>query len=439
MSTAYESWGRYPRVKPEQVVKLYWRDEIPDLTIFSSPVLAYGLGRSYGDCCLNENGVLLDTAGLNRYISFEPGKGLLRCEAGVSFADIVEKFVPRGWFLPVIPGTKFVTVGGAIANDVHGKNHHRAGTFGRFVPRFELLRSTGERVICSLRKNTGLYKATIGGMGLTGLITWAEILLKPIPSAFIDVEYIKFSTLEEFFALSESSEKDFEYSVSWVDCTTHGENLGRGIFMRGNHADPEKHQLPAEPKSRRLTFPVNAPNFLLNNFTVKVFNSVFYRKQKNKISRKIVHYNPYFYPLDAILKWNRMYGKRGFFQYQCVVPFADGDAAIREILERIGRSGNASFLAVLKTFGNISSPGMLSFPRPGVTLALDMPNQGEKSLKLFKKLDEIVMQAGGALYPCKDARMPGEVFKNSYPAWKDFVQYIDPKFSSSQWRRLNIA
>ncbi|GAB4334257.1 MAG: FAD-binding oxidoreductase [Calditrichia bacterium] len=439
MSITYESWGRIPRVRHSKIVPVAWQDSLPSLSDFDEPVLAYGLGRSYGDSCLNHDGVLLDMRPLNRYLAFDPESGILKCEAGVTLAEIVEHFAPKGWFLPVTPGTKFVTIGGAIANDVHGKNHHVAGTFGKHVQRFELLRSDGERLICSPEENSELFSATIGGLGLTGLILWAEIRLKPIPSQFIEMESIRFESLEEFFRLSKESDSGYEYIVSWIDCTRQGEKLGRGIFMRGNDADPQTVRLPRLPKKRQLVFPIEAPNFLLNSLSVKAFNTLYFNKQVSEKVNKVVHYNPFFYPLDAIHHWNRMYGKRGFFQYQCVVPYKDGDGAIREILDRIGRSGNASFLAVLKTFGEVESPGMLSFPRPGVTLALDLPNQGEKSLRLFEELDRIVKTSGGALYPCKDARMSREMFDISYPNWEEFEKYIDPKFSSSFWRRIKTG
>lgn len=434
-----ESWGRYPRAKPEKILPLYWRDEAPDLSLLEKPLLGYGLGRSYGDSCLNENGVLLDTSRLSRFMLFDEKDGILRCEAGTSLVDILSLIVPKGWFLPVTPGTKFVTIAGAIANDVHGKNHHRSGAFGCFVRQFEILRSDGRRLICSTAENRELFNATIGGMGLTGLILWAEIKLMPISNPFIEMETIRFENIEEFSQLSESSDKEYEYVVSWVDCTARGRSLGRGIFIRGNHAPAGPQPPAARPKQRQISFPMDAPEFLLNKMTISLFNTLYYRKQRKKHLRRRVHYEPFFYPLDAIRQWNRMYGKRGFFQYQCVLPFREGYRATREILERISRSGNASFLSVLKTFGDIPSPGMMSFPRPGITLALDFPNQGEKTLRFFRELDEVVLQSGGALYPAKDARMSKKMFESSYPGWREFARYIDPKFSSSFWRRVTAA
>lgn len=436
MNKNQEPWNRYPILKPETVIPIFWKEDIPELARFSRPVLANGLGRSLGDCCLNEDGVVLDTSRFARFINFDEKKGIIKCEAGVSFAEIISLVLPKGWFLPVTPGTKYVTVGGAIANDVHGKNHHRAGTFGCHVIRFELLRSNGEKIICSKSENSNLYRATIGGLGLTGLILWAEIQLKPVESAFIEMESIRFSSLEEFFDLSVKSDAEYEYVVSWIDCSTGDKKLGRGIFMRGNHASPNNHRLPREPRQKNIIFPFDAPAFLLNKFSVKLFNLFFYHKQLKKHQRQIIYYDPFFYPLDSILYWNRMYGKRGYIQYQFVVPYNDGYDTIRDILHLIAKSGYASFLAVLKTFGNIPSPGMLSFPRPGVTLSLDFPNHGTKLFRLLGELDTIVGEAGGAFYPCKDSRMSLEMFEKSFPDWKIYEKYIDPHFSSSFWRRV---
>lgn len=432
----YPSWGRYPRVAPRRVVPITWRSEIPNLADLPGGVLPYAFGRSYGDSCLNEDGTLLDVSGLRRFIAFDPERGLLRCEAGVRLDEILREFVPRGWFLPVSPGTKFVSVGGAIANDIHGKNHHRAGTWGRHVTRFELLRSTGERLICSPTENVDLFRATIGGLGLTGLITWAEIALKPITNAYIDEEQIRFESLDEFLALTAESDADYEYTVAWVDCFVDDSRYVRGHFMRGNHdPSPERpRQLPE--RKLPLQVPVDLPGVLLNSWTVRAFNSIYYHRQRAKRVRKVIPYEPFFYPLDAIHDWNRMYGRRGFLQYQCVVP-ADGDyAAIKEIFSRIRRSGQGSFLTVLKTFGDVPSPGLLSFPRPGVTLALDFPFRGDSTLHLLDTLDAVVRESGGAVYPAKDARMSAESFQAFFPQWREFAAFVDPHFSSSFWRRV---
>ncbi len=433
------SWGRYPKVRAQEIRPVYWRDEIVDLGQFDRPVLPYGCGRSYGDSCLNEGGILLDVTALNRFIAFDEEAGLLRCEAGVTLADILRLIVPRGWFLPTTPGTKFVTVGGAIANDVHGKNHHNAGTFGCHVTRFELLRSDGRRVLCSPDENPELYRATIGGLGLTGLILWAEIRLRRIPGPFIAKEQIRFRSIDEFFDISADSDQRFEYTMAWVDCLATGRRLGRGLFMRGNHAWPKA--VPgrrAEPRSL-FTVPFDLPPFVLNLATVKAFNTLYYHSQIPRRTSRVVPFDPFFYPLDAIHNWNRLYGAPGFVQYQFVVPFASDRTAIKTILREISASGVVSFLAVLKVFGDVPSPGMLSFPRPGVTLALDFPFRGRRTLQLLDRLDRVVLEHGGALYPAKDARMSAEDFAASYPGWRDFAQYVDPKFSSSFWRRVTPA
>jgi FAD/FMN-containing dehydrogenase len=433
------SWGRYPKVRNSQVEPIYWRNEIPVISALDESVLPFAYGRSYGDSCLNGGGVALDVSHLRRFISFDEETGVLCCEAGISLADILEVMVPRGWFLPVTPGTKFVSVGGAIANNIHGKNHHRGGTFGCHVERFKLLRSNGERLTCSPEENPELFNATIGGLGLTGLILWAEIRLKPIVNPYIDMDHIKFASLDEFFEISAESDADFEYTMSWVDILVGGENLCRGIFMRGNHN--QERALAQKPlkKPLPLAVPVDFPSFVLNTLTVKTFNELYYHKQVAKRVHHVVSYDPFFYPLDSIHNWYRMYGRRGFLQYQFVVPFEDGHYAMREILGRIRRSGEGSFLTVLKKFGDIRSPGMLSFPRPGLTLALDFAYGGPKTLRLLDDLDRIVLDSGGAVYPAKDARMSPETFQASFPRWQEFSAYIDPHFSSSFWRRVTAG
>ena len=431
MTTAYQSWGRYPRAS-QQAVHLDWIHENP-FNAVPGGMLPYGQGRSYGDCCLNDGGALIVTARSNRLIAFDAERGLLRCEAGVTLADILDFTVPRGWFLPVSPGTKFVSVGGAIANDVHGKNHHRGGCFGAHVPRFELLRSDGSRRICSAAENGELYRATIGGLGLTGLILWADVQLKKVAGALIDMESIKFGDLEEFFAVSGASDREYEYTVAWLDCVSAGSSFGRGIFMRGNHGQQPETRAP-----RRLSasIPLSFPAWALNHLTIKAFNSVWYGKQRRKQVRLTQHYDPFFYPLDMVGAWNRIYGKTGPLQFQCVVPKNDSRAVVREILQQVVKNGTASFLSVMKEFGDQSSPGLLSFPRPGVTLCMDFSFRGERTLELFALLERIVREARGAMYPAKDVSMSGESFRQFFPQWERFAQSIDPRCSSSFWRRV---
>jgi len=428
------SWGRVLRVE-HVVASLANRfDSLPNLASDSQTCLPYGNGRSYGDSCLNVGGVSLKTRALDRFISFDPSSGRLCCEAGVMLSEILRLIVPQGWFLPVTPGTRFVTVGGAIANDVHGKNHHVTGTFGCHVARIELLRSDGQRLICSDTVNADYFAATVGGLGLTGLITWAEIQLHRIANPWVDAETIRYESLDEFFDLCAESDRDYEYTVSWVDCAGKGERLGRGLLMRGNHAPAGTVLGKYSPKT--IIFPFAPSVSMINSLTLKAFNTAYYHKQLQKKNRQIQHYEPFFYPLDGILEWNRMYGSNGFYQYQCVIPSQCGKEAISDLLKEIAQSGMGSFLAVLKVCGNIQSPGMLSFPLPGVSLALDFPNRGEELHQLFSQLDSIVNSAGGRLYPAKDGRMSGELFRSGYPRWQEFANYIDPRFSSSFWRRV---
>ena len=434
--SSYQSWGRYP--KAVQDVRPYGsrKEKLPIGDKDTKTFLGYGYGRSYGDSCLNDDGVLIATRGLNRIINLDQNTGELYCEAGVLLSEILEYIVPRGWFLKATPGTKFVTVGGAIANDVHGKNHHRTGTFGCNVIEFELLRSDGQRLVCSNTQNFEWFCATIGGLGLTGIITTAKIQLMPIHNAFMQVETIKYANLDEFFELSDASEKDFEYTVAWIDCMAKNDSLGRGLFSRGNHLPPTDSSTLPEHKPSTLSMPCDLPGFTLNRFTVKAFNFLYYNKQIKRHANSTTHYSPFFYPLDSIQHWNRMYGKKGFMQHQCVVPIDDGKEAIREIIQAISASGYGSFLAVLKIFGDIKSPGLMSFPRRGITLALDFPNQGDKVFTLLNELDVIVSECNGAVYPAKDARMSGENFRNFFPQWTELQQFMDPQFSSSFWRRV---
>ncbi len=431
-----KSWGRYPHVAPGKVETLRLLTDLPDLAQFEGSVLPYACGRSYGDSCMNEGGVSLDVSQLKNFLAFDPETGLLRCEAGLTLAEIIEVMLPRGWFLPVSPGTKYVSVGGAIANDVHGKNHHKAGTFGRHVTQFMLLRSSGEQLLCSPTENVELFRATIGGLGLTGLILWAEFRLKPVVNSYIDVEEIRFRNLAEFFELSRDSDKDFEYTVSWADNQARGKDIGRGIFIRGNHSQ-SRYLTSQTPKRKQLfSVPVEIPFSLLNRASITAFNTAFYYGLHYKrVARKVTSYEPFFYPLDVVGRWNRFYGKGGLLQYQCVVPYGNDTTAMTQIMGKIAAQGEG-FLTVVKNFGDLKSPGMLSFPRPGTTIALDFPYHGQKTLLLLDQLDMIVREHGGAVYPAKDARMTAESFQQYFPNWQEFAKYIDPKFSSSFWRRV---
>lgn len=428
------SWGRVKRVPQRLTVIKDRHASLPPLPAGVGSVLPFGNGRSYGDSCLNENGELLLARALDRFISFDPETGELVCESGVLLADILRLFVPQGWFLPATPGTRYITLGGAIANDVHGKNHHHAGTLGAHVQRFEILRSDGSRRVCSREDHALLFAATVGGLGLTGLITWAALRLRRIANPWMDAETIRFPNLDGFFEVCAESDRDYEHTVAWIDCSGRGKRLGRGLFMRGNHAPASA--TPGHYRSREVTLPVVPPVSLVNSLSLRAFNTLYYHKQPARQTRDLQHYEPFFYPLDGLLEWNRMYGPRGFYQYQCAIPMAAGRAATSQLLDEIGRSGLGSFLAVLKLFGRQISPGLLSFPLHGITLALDFPNRGEKLHRLFERLDAIVVEAGGRLYPAKDGRMPGSLFRAGYPEWRAFSEWVDPRFSSSFWRRV---
>ncbi|HLG20131.1 MAG TPA: FAD-binding oxidoreductase [Bdellovibrionota bacterium] len=425
-----QSWGRVFHPS-QQILPVGWRHEPLRFDAISTSVLPYGRGRSYGDSCLNDGGTLLATRRLDRFIDFHSETGVLRCEGGVRLDAILRTFVPKGFFIPITLGTKLISVGGAIANDVHGKNHHCAGTFGRHVLRFELLRSDGRRVVCSPTDNTDLFQATVAGLGLTGLILWADIRLQKITGPMVSAESIRFESLDEFLELSDSSNRDYEHSAAWADLLAS--RRVRGLFMRGNFSEGDG----AKRKSRfRIKIPMNAPNFLLNRWTMKTFNALYFERQTRKVARQVLSYDPFFFPLDSIRRWNRMYGKRGFFQYQCVVPEQDRTASLPVLLDRARRSGSGPFLVVMKTFGDLRSPGMLSFPLKGVTVSLDFPNDGAVTRKTMDDLDAIVQESGGAVYPAKDARMSPEHFKAYFPRWREFSAFIDPKFSSSFWRRV---
>jgi FAD/FMN-containing dehydrogenase len=431
------SWGRWPRYQ-HTIVPIYSRFEpLPG----TSPLLPYGNGRSYGDVCLNAGGTLITTRSLDRMISFDPIAGVLECEAGVLLADIISLVAPRGWFLTVLPGTASVTVGGAIANDVHGKNHHRVGSFGNHVLGFELLRSNGEVLDCSIDQNSDWFRATIGGLGLTGLIRKARLRLRPIANPWIKGDSQRFASLDAFFQIDAESDGGYEYTVAWLDCTARGRRYGRGVFIRGNHALASDFKAEADIKVRpsqgwKLRVPLTPPISPVCGASVRVLNTVVYHRPSAQRREALWHYRQFLFPLDHVSDWNRLYGSRGFFQYQCALPAREARAALDQMLKLIVDAQQASFLSVLKKFGAIPSLGLLSFPRPGFTLALDFPNRGEHTLRLLESLDAITRQAGGAVYPAKDARMSASSFQQYFPAWEEFRRFVDPRFSSSFWRRV---
>ena len=422
-----KSWGLYPPL-PQTPHPCFWRSDLQNLLSHLPSTLPFGNGRSYGDSCLASSGQVLHTRALNRFIAADWEKGIVAAEAGMTLEELLSLCIPRGWFLPIVPGTKFVTLGGALANDIHGKNHHVRGTFGCHVTQFGLVRSDRPTLVCSREENPDLFAATIGGLGLTGIIDWMELKLIPIQSSSIDSLHIRFRSLKEFFALSSQLDQQYEYTVSWIDCLAKG----RGIYIAGNHAKEGPLNLD---NSRKTRVPFTPPISLINSLTLRLFNTLYFHVHSSH-KQSTISYEPFFFPLDRILHWNRIYGPRGFQQYQCVIPHPYAESAIGEMLNVISASKNGSFLAVLKRFGDISSPGLLSFPFPGITLALDFPQSNPLTRTLFPRLDAIVREANGRLYPAKDAHMTPLDFQQFYPAWKQVETLRDPVLCSQFWKRV---
>ncbi|MCP4319829.1 MAG: FAD-binding oxidoreductase [Hyphomicrobiales bacterium] len=400
--------------------------------------LPYGNGRSYGDSCHNNAGQLIDSRDNKRILAFDETNGALSCEAGILLGDILEFAIPRGFFLPVTPGTRFVTLGGAIANDVHGKNHHIRGTFGAHVSSLQLVRSDRGTLECSPEINKGLFAATIGGMGLTGLITRATIRLMKVGSADIGQRTLRFGHIDDYFARCGEFDTDHEYAVAWIDQLAKGSQFGRGLLLGGDHLDGGAPEKPFNSKPR-LNVPFTPPVNLLNRMTLKGFNEFYFRKEKAGEQVQTVPWQSYFYPLDAIGQWNRLYGPGGLYQHQSVYPELTGYDTTTRLLECAQSHGHASFLTVLKRFGTLRSPGLFSFPRPGFTLTLDFANQGDRTLKLLDALDDIVVAAGGAINPYKDARMSAAVFNASFPTWRALEICRDPAMMSDFWRRTAMT
>jgi len=418
--------------------------EVPALLAdgHAGTLIPRGLGRSYGDPAVNGGGSVLDCSRLNCMIGFDAETGVVDCEAGLSLCELIDAFLPRGFFLPVTPGTKFVTVGGAIACDVHGKNHHGVGSFGNFVEEIELLTPLGERRICTPDHHGDLFWATVGGIGLTGIILRAKVRLMPVETGQMKVDYHQCRDLDDMLARMRETDHNFTYSVAWVDCLARGARLGRGVLMQGNHA--ARHDLggrPAQPaRKRAIPVPIEFPGFTLNSLSIAAFNELFYRRHTDRIGA-IVDYDTYFYPLDKLIGWNKMYGRQGFLQYQATLP-QDQLPGIVILLERLGQTRRASFLAVLKIMGE-SNPGWLSYPVPGYTLTLDLPNR-PGTVDFLRELDRIVLDHGGKLYFAKDACALPETIAQMYPrleAFRELRRLIDPegRLSSNLARRLNIV
>lgn len=430
------SWGRVHRFDQQELVLRSGAVAGPLRQAFDgkAPVIAHGLGRSYGDVALNEGGTVLLTPHLDEFILADWTTGVVRASAGLANEELLRVAVPKGWFLPVTPGTKFVTLGGAVANDVHGKNHHHAGSFGTYVRRIGLFRSDRGEIECSREENSDLFALTIGGLGLTGVILWVEFQLAPITSAFLDVENLPCQSLDDFFRLSHES-RDWPYTVMWVDCLAKGDGLGRGIFSRGRPLADGR--LNAHSR-KQIVWPVTMPGWVLNRLSISAFNLA-YLHRPGALQSGAQHYDPFFYPLDRILGWNKLYGARGFFQHQSIIPMRSGAQGVRTLLKRIEKSGQGSFLAVLKVHGPETSPGVMSFCMEGVSLALDFANNGAPTRALLGDLDAIVSEHGGRLYPAKDGHMSSGFFQSSYPMWTQLEASRDPKISSSFWRRVTQA
>lgn len=438
-------WGQYP-VLDCRLEHLCEREGLSDLFVRAGTLIARGNGRSYGDAALNPN-LTVSMLKMDQIQAFDEKTGLLTCEAGVLLADILDVFVPLGWFPPVVPGTKFVTVGGMIAADVHGKNHHRDGSFGAHVESLLLVTADGEPRTCNRTENADLFRATLGGMGLTGIILSASFRLKPIETAFVMEETLVTRDLDETMALFETSE-NWPYSGAWIDCLARGSKQGRSLLMRGRFL--ERSALPQRlvpnpllpTTARQLTVPVNAPAALLNRISIRVFNALYYRRGAISSRTRLIHFDRFLFPLDRLQKWNRLYGRRGFVQYQCALPRGESSSGIRALLDRVSSARSVSFLAVLKLFGPVGE-GLLSFPMAGYTLTLDFPMQNGVPA-LLAALDEITHRHGGRVYLAKDVWCTSERVRQGYPRYAAFsvirteAAGSAPKFASALSLRLAL-
>lgn len=428
------SWGRVVHASHNVASPRFLDELAPLLQHFTSaaPGLAIGLRRSYGDSNINPGGRLIDMTRLDRIMSLDRAAGIVRAEAGLSLSQALRVLAPAGWFLPTTPGTRFVTLGGAIANDVHGKNHHSASTFGASVTRVRLRRTDGS--VREIAPGDELFAATIGGLGLTGVIEWVEFQAARIPSTWLDAEDTPFGNVDEYFVLMQDKKHSFEHAAAWIDCSTQGDQLGRGILSCANWA-PHRGFAPHR-EHPRVKIPLDAPDLTLNPLTVKTHNIFRNTVKTMRAGFYQTHYEPFLYPLDGVGDWNRLYGSKGFYQYQCVLPPPTAREGVRELLQIIAASGAGSPLAVLKDFGTRCSPGLLSFPMEGTTLALDFRNQGERTLTLMADLDAVVLDAGGRLYCAKDGRIPKRMFEAGYPQLEAFRKLVDPGLSSGFWKRM---
>ncbi len=434
LSKIIAGWGNFP-VSLAQVKSPDGEKNLVSEVTSGNAFISRGLGRAYGDPALpaKEGGVVLSSLELNRFVSFDEKTGDLVAESGISLAEIIKVFLPRGWFLPTVPGTKFVTLGGAVAADIHGKNHHVDGTFGVHVQWLDLVTSDGAVLHCSLKENVEVFRATIGGMGLTGHILRVAVRLRRVASAYCKVRYIKSKNLADTLALLSEHDAHYRHTVAWMDCLAGGDNLGRGVLMLGNEA--ELSDLPESlkkspyklPKRLQLSVPFYFPSWFLGNTFVRIFNTLYYRLARNE--EKIVDFEKFFFPLDTISHWNRIYGRRGFVQFQAYFPDATAAEGLRKCLEAISRTGLASFLAVLKRSG-AANDFPLSFLDKGYTLALDIPGNAQVLSVLTKELDQIMSQLGGRIYFAKDALVEAKLIPAMYPRLaelKRIKKQVDPR------------
>ena len=429
-----KSWGNFPKVL-SKVISIERLSDIGNALKSNDTLIAYGNGRSYGDSALGK--AQLDMRGANHFISFDQELGVLKVEAGVLLADILKYFVPRGWFLTISPGTKLITVGGAIASDIHGKNHHHAGCFSESLVSMKVQLADGCQVECSTDNNSDLFNATCGGQGLTGIVLNAELQMKKIQSSQLATTTIKTFGLQETFAAFESRQQA-SYSVAWIDCMATGNKLGRSLLTTGEFLNDNTFSY--KPK-KTFSVPFYFPSFVLNKWFVKLFNILYFNKVRKQVTHAISDIDSFFYPLDAISQWNKIYGKKGFVQYQFILPLSSSFEGIKEALELISSSGRGSFLAVLKLYGK-ENQNYLSFPMEGYSLALDF-KLDDSLFDFLNELDEIVVKHKGRVYLAKDARMSAKIFEKGYPKLNKFKQVrnkFDPnkQFSSSQSSRLGL-
>jgi decaprenylphospho-beta-D-ribofuranose 2-oxidase len=442
MKKKIANWGNYPAIESEEK-SFAFDEQLQELFRTEAHFIARGNGRCYGDASLAD--VTISTLKYDKVLSFDTKNGIFECQSGITLDQVLEVIVPEGWFLPVTPGTKFITIGGAVASDVHGKNHHVDGCFSHQIVEMDVLTGNGETFTCSFTCNSDLFEATCGGMGLTGVVTRVKFRLKKIQTSYIKQKQIKAENLEEVIRLFDEN-KHYTYSVAWIDCLKKGKEFGRSILMLGEHAtidelDEKQKKDPLKlPGKLQISLPFNLPWWLLNSFTVRAFNFLFYVKNFRKETSSVISYEPFFYPLDAILHWNRCYGKKGFVQYQFVLPL-EAKQGLIDILHRISEAGMGSFLTVLKIFGKQES--LISFPKEGYTLALDFPVR-KGLMEFLDQMDEIVLRYGGRLYMSKDARMKPSSLEAGYPRLDQFKSIVKKyngqnKFCSMQSNRLLLT